>query len=216
MRALATLPSMVVSLVLVALAVPAQVGAEDIKDPATVCGILCPDRPCEKNEFRGFSSDSTQFGHSVLQCPGPQGTAPRIVYHAAVLAKTGRKLAYSPVPKRNETFPLFYSRHDYEAKELTPTRIGNPKEQGTPWEYLTPAGIQITFYWRTESKVAWYFEVRRNGKLRYTYRKEFDEIYYAVAPRVFISPDGKKAALVMSLDALIKEDAGIAVFRLRK
>jgi hypothetical protein len=187
------------------------VTAEEIKDPAAECEKVCPERPCERITFRGFSPDSKQFGHALLQCPGPHGdkAAARIVYHAATLGEKGRKLPSTPIPKNGEVFPVFYGRHDYQVEEVAGTSADGV------WTFDTGNGVTLTFYWRTEKKVAWYVEVRRKGQLKYTYRREFDEIYYAVLPRLYVSPDRKKAALVLSLDAMIKEDAGIGVFRLR-
>ena len=66
----------------------------------------------------------------------------------------------------------------------------------------------------TEKNVAWYFTVKCREGLRFSYRGEFEEIYFGLQPKVYLSPNGQRAAVVLLLDAMVKVDAALVIFSL--
>lgn len=196
------------------LAGPAAAGDPDDSTtlrPAVECEKRCGgvEKPCERIEFMGFSPDSARVGFMHLTCPGPHSAEkPRLTYHVRDLSRKKRKLRLKRPNLGKVRFPGYYVRNEYEVLELPDT--------GRDGLHRYDPGRQVTveFSWKTEKKVAWYLTVSREGKELFSYRGEFDEIYFGVHPTLYLSPDGQKVVVTMILDAMIKVDAGLAAFSL--
>jgi hypothetical protein len=188
----------------------AQDGGDAI-DPKVQCNKWCGsgDKPCQLIRFLGFSQDGQQSGYSHLTCPGKlEKKKKRMTMHLRRLRKGKRKLATQVLDPEDKIYPGFFRRNDYWVNELP------GQEKDGVWEYDAGWGQTIRFYWKTEKKVAYYLEVLHSGQEVYRRRYEFDEIYFDVIPKVYLSRRSQKIALVLALDAIVKVDAGIAFFSL--
>ena len=178
--------------------------------PAEQCAKLCHDVPCEKYEFLGFSPDSTRYGYWHLTCPGKlEGAKARSTYHLRRVKPGKRKLSTEGIVLEGVSFPDYFEGNGFKIEELPATKLD--KQQ---YEFRDDRGLVLKVELVTEKKVAWYFHVEGSEGKRFTYRGEFDEIYFGLRPRVFISPDGQRAAVVLLLDAMVRVDAALVVFSL--
>lgn len=178
--------------------------------PAERCASLCHDKPCENYEFHGFSPDSTRYGYSHLTCPGKLESAKaRFTYHLRRIRPGKRKRSTEGIALEGVTFPGYFTSNNYEIGELQPKITGKQK-----YEFRNARGLEVAIELATEKKVAWYFHVKGRKGERFTYRGEFEEIYFGLQPRVFISPDGQRAAVLLLLDAMVRVDAALVIFSL--
>jgi hypothetical protein len=178
--------------------------------PAERCSSLCREKACENYEFHGFSEDSDQYGYSHLTCPGKLGVAmPRFTYHVRRIKPGKRKRRTEALSLEGVTYPRYFELNDYWVEELPAERAGKQK-----YEFRNDRGLEITVELVTEKKVAWYFTVKGREGLRFSYRGEFEEIYFGLQPKVYLSPNGQRAVVVLLLDAMVKVDAALVVFSL--
>jgi hypothetical protein len=184
---------------------------ETLEAPAARCRRLCQERACELYEFLGFAHDSLSFCYSRTACPGAQGEGkPRYDFHVREVKPGKRKLATPRIETDDDDkFPAYLKTHDYRVIELTGKRTGD-----NAWEFVAPAGQKIVVEMKTEQAVAWYLTVSHCEKEIFRHRGEFKEIYFSLIPRLYVSPDGQKIGLFMTLDSMVKLDAGFAVFSL--
>lgn len=181
------------------------VGAESNKQR---CARLCRDQPCRDFVFRGFSPDSTHIGYSHMHCPGAQGEGkPRFTWHLRRIVPGKRKRRTKPVDISGKHFPNWYRVQDYRTVELARTKVDK-----NIYEFAGHQGITIKAELRTEKKVAWYLTVYHHGEERFTYRGEFEEIYFNFVPSIYLSPNGQRIAVVLGLDAMVKVDSAMVVF----
>ncbi len=174
------------------------------------CGTLCHDKACESYEFHGFSEDSDQYGYSHLTCPGKLGgSKPRFTYHLRRVKPGKRKRRTAPVSLEGVTYPRYYKQNDYWLEELPGKQTDKQK-----YVFRNDRGLEITIELVTEKNVAWYFTVKCREGLRFSYRGEFEEIYFGLQPKVYLSPNGQRAAVVLLLDAMVKVDAALVIFSL--
>jgi len=178
--------------------------------PARRCEKVCGNTPCEAVEFAGFSSDSTRFGYSHLVCPGPHTEArARLKYHLKELLKGKRKLSSKHVDVDGGKCPRCFNKAGLEVLELKGDRVDK-----NSFMFTAPSRVTVAVELKTEKAVAWYLTVEYEGKRIFRYRGEFEEIYFEFKPRVFLSPDGQKVAVVLHLDAMVKVDSTMALFSL--
>ncbi|MBM4352316.1 MAG: hypothetical protein FJ109_00750 [Deltaproteobacteria bacterium] len=195
------------------------------------CARLCADMPCELMEFEGFSKDSTRFGHSYLVCPGPHGEGDsRLTWHVRELSKGKRKLHFKGITDIGQKMPGYFRNEGYEMLPVSALPDGKNR-----YRFIFPRGVTAEVEMVTETKVAWYLTVKGPVPERerpadaqagpegghavlereiFRYRGEFSEIYFSIVPRVYLSPDGQKIAVLLALDAMVRVDAGLAVFSL--
>jgi hypothetical protein len=195
-------------IVVLVLVVTGSVVAEET--PAERCGSLCHEKACENYEFHGFSPDSDQYGYSHLTCPGKLGGgSPRFTYHVRRIKPGKRKRRTEGVSLEGVSYPGYYDLNDYWVEGLPAEKVGKQK-----YEFRNDRGLEITVELVTEKKVAWYFTLKGREGLRYSYRGEFEEIYFGLQPKVYLSPNGQRAAVVLLLDAMVKVDAALVIFSL--
>lgn len=183
----------------------------DEVDPGVQCRKWCgdSDKPCELIRFMGFSPDNERVGYVHLKCPGKlEKKKKRMTYNLMRLRKGKRKLGVEVVTPEKKIYPGWFKRQGFVLNELPGV------EKDGFREYDAGRGQTVRFYWKTEQKVAYYVEVLRDGRQVFSRRYEFDEIYFGMTPRVYLSPNLQKIALVLALDAMVKIDAGVAFFSL--
>lgn len=178
--------------------------------PAELCARLCHDVPCENYEFLGFSPDSTHYGYSHLTCPGKlEEKKARFTYHLRRVRPGKRKRSTEGIVLEGVNFPGYFEGHGFKIEELSAKKLDKQL-----YEFRTDRGLALQVELVTEKKVAWYFRVEGAEGKRFTYRGEFEEIYFGLRPRVFLSPDGQRAAVVLLLDAMVRVDAALVLFSL--
>jgi hypothetical protein len=195
-------------LLLVAPALAAEERPEPTPDAR--CTALCRGNPCESYEFAGFSPDSDRCGYSHLTCPGPHDQKEaRYTWHVRRIRPGKRKLSTAAIVVEAETWPSYFRKEEYRVEELPSRQTGKQR-----YEFNGERGLKITVELATEKKVAWYFSVEDENGERFRYRGEFEEIYFGIQPRIFVSPNGQRAAVVLLLDAMVKVDAALVLFSL--
>jgi len=201
---------------------------EDEETASQRCMRLCADTPCEVMGFEGFSKDSGRFGHSYLVCPGTHGEGEeRLTWHVRELSPGKRKLRFKGITDIGQKMPRYFRTEGYEVLPMAGTPEGKDR-----YRYVLPRGLTAEIELATEAKVAWYLTVRGPDPDRvgstgteegapaildreiFRYRGQFEEIYFNLVPRVYLSPDGQKIAVLLALDAMVRVDAGLALFSL--
>jgi hypothetical protein len=185
--------------------------ADEVEESAQLrCSELCHDKACENYEFFGFSVDSTRYGYSHLTCPGDlvKGRA-RFTYHLREIRPGKRKRKSTGLVLEGVRYPGYFKSNDYWVEELPAQKAGK-----NSYTFENDRGLKIGIELVTEKQVAWYLRVSGVEGERFTYRGEFEEIYFGLRPRVYLSPDGERAAVVLLLDAMIKVDAALVIFSL--
>ncbi len=178
--------------------------------PGEQCDILCRDKPCESFEFQGFSKDSTHYGYSHLTCPGKlEKAVARFTYHLRRIRPGKRKRSTEGVVLEGAAYPKHFRSNEFWIEELSGEKAGKQV-----YQFRNDRGLEITIELVTEKKVAWYFRLKGLEGERFTYRGEFEEIYFGLQPRVFLSPNGQRAAVVLLLDAMVRVDAALVIFSL--
>ncbi len=178
------------------------------------CARLCSQTPCTLMEFNGFSKDSTRFGHSYLVCPGPHGEGEaRLTWHVREVTPGKRKLHFKGITDIGQKMPRYFQTEGYELLPVTATT-----QDKNRYRFHLPRGATADIELVTEEKVAWYLTLTGAGETAspgaeiFRYRGEFEEIYFGLVPRVYLSPDGQRIAVLLALDAMVRVDAGLAVF----
>jgi len=192
---------------------PTTAASQQIKpeEPKTLCASRCGSLPCEFTNFKGFAPDGKQAGYITVTCPPPQShSAPRLVWFVKFLprAQVGR------IHSRNKRlegvrFPDYFGDNQFVTTELP----GQLKENGK-WEFLDSANRSFEITLVTLEKVTWTLTVRYGTQVLLTYSSDFDEIYFDFRPRIYESPDGRKVAVILDLDAMVRRDSGVAFFHL--
>lgn len=178
--------------------------------PAECCAKLCAETPCGVYDFYGFAPDSGRFGYAHLTCPGAHvQERHRFTWHVRHIHAGKGRLNTSGVALKDKVYPEYFSVEKYLVKELTGELIGK-----NSWSYTTPDGLELVVELKTEKKVAWYLTVLDGTRELMKYRGEFEEIYFSFKPRLYLAPDGRKLALSLTLDAMIKVDGALVVFKL--
>jgi hypothetical protein len=180
------------------------------------CVRLCSQTPCTLMEFEGFSKDSKRFGHSYLACPGAHGEGEaQLTWHVREISPGKRKLHFKGVTDIGQKMPRYFKTEGYELLPVAGTADGRNR-----YRFLLPRGMTVDIELATEDKVAWYLTVSSASSSEpapreiFRHRGEFEEIYFGLTPRVYLSPDGQKIAVLLALDAMVRVDAGLAVFSL--
>ena len=173
------------------------------------CIETCGNLKCDVTRFEGFSTDSTQIGFTLLQCPGEHAKdrSPRETYHIRKLVGKRGKLTMEGIRLNGLSYPKYFKREKYGARELEGVVLDD-----NLWEFGMPDGSQVRISLRTEEKITWYLEHVDSQLPLLTYHSEFKEIYFKIYPRVFVSPDETRIAVVLVLDAMVQLDTGLAVF----
>jgi len=178
-------------------------------DPALRCRELCRDLPCTSFEFFGFSPDGAQVGYSRLRCPGAHsrnGQA-RLKWHLSVLKSGSPKVLLAGIRQTGVSFPRYFRRNGFVI-----TEVGGAEQEKNSWTFSAADGTSFTVELRTEETMACYFSVASPSGRSYRHRWQLSEIYFGIRPRLFLSPDGRRAALLLALDAGVKVDGELAVF----
>lgn len=168
------------------------------------CRNRCADLPCEEFDFQGFSPDGKQAGYRRLLCPGDHSEEKRREgWHLVRLVRNGARLETHQSPVKGR-FPQWFKQQGFEFTTLQGTVTDKAR-----WSFSDPWGRTYEVRLETREKVYWHLDVLLGDAQLLTYESPFNEIYFDVRPQLYLTPKGDRLAVVLSLDALIRRDAGM-------
>mgnify|MGYP006971707863 FL=1 len=192
---------------------PAATAGQELEPetPETLCATRCGQLPCEFTNFKGFSPDGKLAGYITVTCPPPQShSTARLVWYVKFLPRS----VVGRIHSRNKRlegvrFPDYFQDNRFVTTEL----FGQHSEKGK-WQFIDSSNRTFEITLLTLEKVTWTLTVRHGTKVLLTYSSNFDEIYFDFRPRIYESPDGRKVAVTLDLDAMVRRDSGVAFFNL--
>jgi hypothetical protein len=174
------------------------------------CATHCGDLPCTLLDFLGFSKDNRLAAYFRRTCPGPLDPKPfRETWHVVQLS-TGKGRLSPRQHRVSGGLPNLLREHGFTHHRIP----GAPLEQDGRWLFRDEYGRTYDVGIVTREKVTWTLRVFRAEELVLQDERSFDEIYFDLRPELFLSADGKRLAVFLTLDAMILRDAGMAFYAL--
>ena len=164
-------------------------------------------KPVSTIEFHGWSPSSTQVGWALERVRA--GERNKKVWYLRETLRTAygkARLRRVSLPD-DEKVPTYSHRHDFKIHDLEAASNGDR----TRTEILLRYERSLVLELAVEDKIRLYYWFDDGGDRLLLHKVTFDEIYFAFTARAWLSPDGRRVALALSLDGDIRLDAAFLV-----
>ena len=164
-------------------------------------------RPTAEISFYGWSPDSTRVGWA-LERRRPGKPAKKVWYLRETKRTAHGKARLQKVAlSREESTSGFFQRNHYALHDLPTSSTGERTRVEIPLRYDRTLVLEL----KTEDKIRLYYWFEEGTDRLLLYTSTFEEIYFAFDARAWLSPDGRRVALALSLDGDIRLDAALVV-----
>lgn len=174
------------------------------------CAQHCGDLSCTLLDFQGFSRDNRAAAYYRRSCPGSLSQKPfRETWHVVQLPAGKGRLSHHQL-RVSGGLPNLLREQGFTLNRIP----GAPLEEDGGWRFRDEYGRTYDVTLVTREKVTWTLTVTRETELLLQDERSFDEIYFDLRPELFLSTDGTRLAVFLTLDAMIHWDAGMAFYGL--
>ncbi len=166
-----------------------------------------PAKPTSTVTFHGWSPDSTRVGWA-LERRGGGRKAKKVWYLKETKRTSHGKARLRRVKAPDDAhFPAYYETQDFELHDLEVSFDAAQTQTVIPLRYDRTLIVEL----KTEDKIRLYYWFEEGADRLLLHKVTFDEIYFAVGVRAWLSPNGRRVALALALDGDVRLDAALVV-----